>query len=187
MTHHIWKKFPKRLHRKMITECNLSLRLNWLYHYWWLSWSWSKVLNYYQIIFVCNNTWKRYLATVWKRKSTPKILLCSFSLNGHAAVGKWRSTDCKFQILLKTQWHLFSVNKLCSLHNFKYMRQRQKSQKINNMRPPKRAPITMTKVAKSYKNSSTKWLFCHSILGHTSPYAFTNWFNLFRPHVNCMY
>lgn len=150
------------------------------------------MLNYYQIIFVCNYTWKRYLAIVWKRESTPKTLLCSFSLNGHVTVG--RNTNCKSWILLKTQQHLFSVDELCSLHDFKYMRQRQKSQENNKMRPPKWAPITMTKVAKSYKNSSTKWLFCHSILSHTSPSSICcshtlcfYWLvNLFRPHVNCM-
>ena len=45
------------------------------------------------------------------------------------------------------------------------------------MRPPKRAPISKTKVAKSYKNSLTKWLYCHTVLSHTSP----SWIAVSKP------
>ena len=50
------------------------------------------------------------------------------------------------------------------------------------MRPPKRAPIPKTKVAKSYKNSLTKWLY-HTVLSHRSPgsLCYTDKGNLFDP------
>ena len=90
---------------------------------------------------------------------------------------------CKSQIPLKTQWHLFSVNELYSLLDLKYTRQKQKSLNIWNMRLPKRAHISKTKVAKSYKNSLTKWLYCHTVLSHTNPslLCYTNKGNLFDP------
>ena len=106
--------------------------------------------------------------TVWKRESTLKTLLCSFSLNGHVTVG--RNTNCKSLILLKTQQHLFSVNVSYAVCMTLSTWDRGKNlRKTITWDLQKRIAITTTKVAKSYKNSSTEWLFCHSILSHTSP------------------
>ena len=104
------------------------------------------------------------------------------SQGADVAVGKQRNTRANLKFFSKPKG-VFSVNELYSLLDFKYTRQKQKSLNIWNMRPPKRAPISKTKVAKSYKNSLTKWPYCHIVLSHTNPSSlcYTNKGNLFDP------
>ena len=97
-------------------------------------------------------------------------------------MGKQRNIRANLKFFSKPKG-VFSVNELYSLLDFEYTRQKQKSLNIWNMSPPKRAPISKTKVAKYYKNSLTKWLHCHTVLSHRSPgsLCYTDKGNLFDP------